>query len=673
MNREVEITALALGELDEEAARALEETLTDAEREEVEEIRSLAGLLSTAPRPADGLDMKRHAAIDAALSRPADATRNAHRAKRRRPLRWVFGAASVAAAVCAFGLFLTVGTMYDASYAPPASQPPPDYGAIPAMELPPEQRAARKRALAELRARAKSSGKPARDEALARRLGSSPNTVPRLDWNQQGSRPYHDPRALMKSSVQEPTPDAAPDYDAVIERDFISVKDRPVTTLAVDVDTAAYANVRRHLMRGERPPRDAVRVEEMINYFTYDLPAPTDGHPLAIVADVTDAPWNPNHLVARVALSSKASQPVKRARANLVFLVDVSCSMSEPNKLALMKSSLARTVRGLNEDDQVAIVSYASSAKTLLASTPAANLYMIDHAIRRLVPGGQTNGAEGLRTAYAVAAEHHIQGGINRVIVATDGGFNAGPTDRDALVRLIQNQRAKNTFLTVLGLGDDLKDGLLEYLADRDDGHYHVIDSAEEANRVLSQLVGGTLAVVAKDTKVQLELNPRRVAKYRLIGYENRRLANTDFSNDSVDGGEIGAGHAVTMLYELIPAPGNDDDQLLYQDTTSPDGVDKRNDLFRVRVRYKPPQGDTSRKIERSVHAWKGHHLGAPHDLRFATAVAAFGMRLADSPHQGRISYDVIAKLARGALGEDQDGRRKEFIQLVERAARLER
>ncbi len=660
MNREVEITALALGELDEEAARALEATLTDAEREQIEEIRSLAGLLATAPRPADGLDVKRHAAIDAALSRPANATRNAHRAKRRRPLRWVFGAASVAAAVCAFGLFLAVGTMYDASYSPIPSKAPFGYDAIPAVEIPPEQRAARERAMAELRARANQS-KPASDESLARRLGASPNTVdrrPRLDWNQEAPAPDADPD---------------PEYDAVIEHDFVSVKDRPVTTLAVDVDTAAYANVRRHLMRGQLPPRDAVRVEEMINYFEYDLPAPTGGHPLAIAADVTDAPWNPNHLVARVALSSKAAQPVKRARANLVFLVDVSCSMSKPNKLALMKSSLARTVRGLNEDDLVAIVSYASSAKTLLASTSAANQYVIDDAIRRLVPGGQTNGAEGLRVAYAVAAENHIPGSINRVIVATDGGFNEGPTDRDALVRLIQTQRKKNTFLTVLGLGDDLKDGLLEYLANRDDGHYHVIDSAEEANRVLSQLVGGTLAIVAKDAKVQLELNPRRVAKYRLIGYDNRRLANTDFSNDSVDGGEIGAGHAVTMLYELIPASGNDDDQLLYQDTTGPDGVDKRNDLFRVRVRYKPPNGDRSRKIERSVHAWKGHHLGAPHDLRFATAVAAFGMRLADSPHQGRISYDAIAKLARGALGEDRDGRREEFVRLVERAAQLER
>ncbi|MEQ8983356.1 MAG: von Willebrand factor type A domain-containing protein, partial [Deltaproteobacteria bacterium] len=643
------------------------------EREEVEEIRSLAGLLATAPRPADGLDVKRHAAIDAALSRPADATRNAHRAKRRRPLRWVFGAASVAAAVCAFGAFLMVGTMYDAAL--PAGRPMPGYDTLPAMKADPKRRAVRARAIAERRARSRVAGKPAASAPLARRK-ASPNAVdrqPPMEWKQKTATPNNDPRALMKSSLYDATPDAAPEYDAVIERDFVAVRDRPVTTLAVDVDTAAYANVRRHLMRGERPPRDAVRVEEMINYFAYDLPAPTDGHPLAIIADVTDAPWNPNHLVARVALSSKAARPAKRARANLVFLVDVSCSMSEPNKLALMKSSLARTVRGLNEDDQIAIVSYASSAKTLLASTSAANQYVIDHAIRRLVPGGQTNGAEGLRTAYAVAARNHIPGGINRVIVATDGGFNEGPTDRDALVRLIQTQRAKNTFLTVLGLGDDLKDGLLEYLADRDDGHYHVIDSAEEANRVLSQLVGGTLAIVAKDTKVQLELNPRRVAKYRLIGYENRRLANTDFSNDSVDGGEIGAGHAVTMLYELIPAPGNDDDQLLYQDTTSTDGVDKRNDLFRVRVRYKPPHGDTSRKIERSVHAWKGHHLGAPHDLRFATAVAAFGMRLADSPYQGRISYEAIAKLARGSLGEDRDGRRKELVQLVERAAQLER
>lgn len=654
MYRDTNVTAYALGELSEEEARALEPTLTPEEHAEIASIREVASLLSTA-RSGDGLDANRRAAIDAAIGAVPETKRPAQRRPRwARRAAWVVASGGIAAA-----LLVTTTMMFtqqDARMIDPEAYGGEEISNAVAASAPPPPRPKRIHRTGASAFVAESDQDPD-PTAYAVLLDTGTNET-------------------LSIRTAEVTTDPAPlgaEYDPVFERGFSVVKERPVTTLAVDVDTASYANVRRHLLAGQLPPKDAVRVEEMINYFDYTLPAPSGAHPLAIVADVTDAPWNPDHLVARVALSSKKTGRRQRVPANLVFLVDVSGSMAARDKLPLVKRALLELVPRLEREDRVALVTYADRAHVRLPSTSGARRAEIEAAIRRLRASGATNGSEGLDLAYTIAARSHLSGGANRVIIATDGDFNVGATGRDAITQLVQGHAKSKTFLTVLGLGSDLKDGLLEHLADRNDGHYAVIDRPAEARKVLVEQLDATLAVVAKDVKVQLELNPRRVAQYRLIGYENRRLANTDFSNDAVDGGEIGAGHTVTMLYELIPERTHDDDQLVYGEEPAPNAIDKRNDLFRVRVRYKAPEGEQSRVFERSVHSWKGHYLGASHDLRFATAVAAFGMKLSDSPYRGRISYEAIASLAKNALGDDPHGRRRELVQLVEIAARSTR
>jgi Ca-activated chloride channel family protein len=485
-------------------------------------------------------------------------------------------------------------------------------------------------------------------------------------------------------------------YDYIAENDFVAAVENPLSTFAVDVDTASYSNVRRFLLGGRRPPRDAVRIEELVNYFTYDYAAPkaSDPAPFAPSLEVAAAPWAPTHRLVRIGLKGRELSVAARPAANLVFLVDVSGSMGAPNKLPLVRESLRLLVGQLKPEDRVAIVTYAGSSGLALPSTPAGHRQEILDALDRLQAGGTTNGAMGIQLAYDVAKANFIPGGVNRVILATDGDFNMGVTDRGDLVRLIQEKAKSGVFLTALGFGmGNYKDATLEQLADRGNGAYAYIDSAREARRVLAEQVNGTLATIAKDVKVQVEFNPARVQAYRLIGYENRQLKKEDFNNDRIDAGEIGAGHTVTALYEVIPVgvdwkPESTVDALKYQrpvgsplaraaaaglagDESHPRALPTSNELLTVKIRYKAPEGDASRLLEFPLTDRGEAFADASTDFKFAAAVAGFGMVLRDSPHMGATTLDQVARWAGEGTGPDVGGYRHEFLSLVKRAGEI--
>lgn len=500
-----------------------------------------------------------------------------------------------------------------------------------------------------------------------------------------------DLHATAVAPLHRPTPDpyrAPPPggegYRGVVDNPFLRVADAPLSTFGVDVDSASYANIRRFVTQGQLPPADAVRIEEMVNYFSYAYapPSPRDELPFAIDVAAHPAPWAPEHRLVRIALKGREVDADRRPAANLVFLVDVSGSMDDPHKLPLVQHGLTELAKQLRSDDRVAIVTYAGEAGIALESTPGSRRGAIVDGIRRLSAGGSTNGAAGILTAYEIARRYHIEGGINRVILATDGDFNVGVTGDDALVRLISAEAAGGTFLTVLGFGmGNLQDGKLEQLADRGNGHYAYIDGAAEARRVLVTELEGTLVTIAKDVKVQVEFNPAQVAGYRLIGYENRALAPEDFADDRVDGGEIGAGHSVTALYEVVPAgaavPGADGVPLRYQDGGDAAGRDRRGDggvgdeMLLVKLRWKEPDGHASTErdvpfVDRGAGA-----RAADADWRFAASVAAFGMLLRGSPYAGAADWRMVLDLAEGGLGRDDGGWRHEFLDLVQRARTL--
>ncbi len=472
-------------------------------------------------------------------------------------------------------------------------------------------------------------------------------------------------------------------YDHIADNDFLAAALNPRSTFAVDVDTASYANVRRFLFGGRRPPRDAVRIEELVNYFGYDYaaPAPADPTPFAASLEVASAPWAPTHRLVRIGLKGRELSTADRPAANLVFLVDVSGSMDEPNKLPLVKESLRLLVAKLKPEDRVAIAVYAGSSGLALPSTPVSQRQEILDAIDRLSAGGSTNGALGIQLAYDLARANFIPGGVNRVILATDGDFNVGVTSRGDLVRLIEEKARSGVFLTALGFGmGNYKDATLEQLADRGNGAYAYIDSAREARRVLAEQVGGTLAVIAKDVKVQVEFNPARVQAYRLIGYENRRLKAEDFNNDRIDAGEIGAGHTVTALYEVIPVgvawtPESSVDPLKYQRPaiSKPEtpNSEPSAELLTVKVRYQAPAGSASRRLEFPLVDRGAAFADASLDFKFAAAVAGFGLVLRDSPHKGAATLAAVEQWAGQGIGSDAGGYRAEFLSLVKRAEEI--
>lgn len=502
--------------------------------------------------------------------------------------------------------------------------------------------------------------------------------------------------ARMKVSTRQPGPGVADqfafsrfkqEHEANTEayayrkdNEFLAVRNNPLSTFSIDVDTASYANVRRFLNEGKRPPVDAVRIEELVNYFPYRYQPPAGDAPFAANLEVAAAPWAPAHRLVRIGLKGREVNEATRPAANLVFLLDVSGSMQAPNKLPLVKQSLRMLVERLRPDDHVAIAVYAGASGLALPSTPVSHKADILEAIDQLEAGGSTNGAMGIQLAYDIAKANFVSGGINRVILATDGDFNVGPASEGELTRLIEEKAKSGVFLSVLGFGmGNLKDATLEQLADKGNGNYAYIDSLGEARKSLVEQAGGTLVTIAKDVKIQVEFNPQQVQAYRLIGYENRLLAKEDFNNDKVDAGEIGAGHTVTALYEVVPVDAEKPSStetgvapLKYQAVTAgKSDAPASGELLTVAVRYKEPSADTSRRLEFPLRDSGGRFEDASDDFKFAAAVAGFGMLLRESPHKGATTLADVAQWGRSGLGTDIGDYRHEFLGLVQRTQEL--
>ena len=473
-------------------------------------------------------------------------------------------------------------------------------------------------------------------------------------------------------------------YDHIEENPFLDAKSNPLSTFSIDVDTASYSNMRRFINEGSLPPKDAVRVEEMINYFTYDYAQPSDGRPFAVHLDVASCPWETSHRLVRIGLKGKEIATDKRGPSNLVFLLDISGSMLPSERLPLVKQAMRLLVEKLTENDRVAIVVYAGGSGLALPSTTGDHKEQILEALENLQAGGSTNGAEGIKLAYQIAADNFIKGGVNRVILATDGDFNVGVTNQGDLIRLIEEKAKSGVFLSVLGVGtDNLKDSTMQKLADKGNGNYAYLDSLDEARKVLVQQMNGTLVTIAKDVKIQVEFNPARVTSYRLIGYEKRMLRKEDFNNDKVDAGEIGAGHAVTALYEVVPVGAASNpaasvppvDPLKYsasQSATST-GSTSSDEMLTVKLRYKKPDENKSELIERAVTDANRTFESAPADLKFAAAVAEFGMILRDSEYKGNGTFGGVLEWAQEGKGSDANGYRAGFIELVRKAQALKR
>ena len=462
------------------------------------------------------------------------------------------------------------------------------------------------------------------------------------------------------------------DYDRIYENDFKLALDSPLSTFSIDVDSASYANLRRYLNSNKMPPKDAVRIEEMINYFTYNYPQPKVDKPFSITTEIAECPWNKENNLVMIGLQAKKIKIDKLPPNNLVFLIDVSGSMNSSKKLPLLKSAFKLLTKQLRSEDRVSIVVYAGAAGLVLDSTPGDRKEKILAAIEKLNAGGSTAGGAGVKLAYKIAKENFISNGNNRVILATDGDFNIGQSSDSALVRMIEERRNDGIFLTILGFGmGNYKDNKMEKLADKGNGNYAYIDDIMEAKKVLVNELGATLFTIAKDVKLQIEFNPAKIKAYRLIGYENRVLAKEDFNDDKKDAGELGAGHSVTAFYEIVPASSTQTfakvDNLKYQKTK----IKKSHELLTVKLRYKKPNENKSKLIEKNVMK-RDIKKRPTTDFRFASAVAEFGMLLRDSKYKGAASYKSILHRARRSKGKDYEGYRAEFIRLVERAELIE-
>ncbi len=460
-------------------------------------------------------------------------------------------------------------------------------------------------------------------------------------------------------------------YTGTDENKFKSAKDNPLTTLSIDVDNASYSNVRRFINNCQTPPADAVRVEEMINYFDYDYPQPSDEHPFTVYTELSACPWNTEHKLLHVGIQGESIATENLPKSNLVFLIDVSGSMDVANKLPLVKSSLKLLINNLREEDRVAIVVYAGSAGEVLKSTPGSHKERIMDAIEQLQAGGSTAGGAGIQLAYKIAEENFIKNGNNRVILCTDGDFNVGISSENELEKLIEEKRGLGIFLTCLGYGmGNYKDSKLEILADKGNGNYGYIDNLQEANKMLVTEFGGTLFTIAKDVKIQIEFNPSKVVAYRLIGYENRLLADEDFEDDSKDAGEIGSGQTVTTLYEIIPVGVEDKftkdlPKLKYQKNELSTEA-SANEIATIKFRYKLPDGNKSTEM---VHPITDTELlldNTTESFRFSAAVALFGMLLQESEFVGDGDYKMVIELAQDAKANDDDGYKAEFVRLAQ-------
>ena len=531
------------------------------------------------------------------------------------------------------------------------------------------------------------AGKAIADERS--RLSQSPAVKGKLQAGRQESRlRYAAPGAeeaedmasgiLVKELPPRPQP-GRETYATITENPLRDPLNKPLSTFSVDVDTASYANVRRFLMSGRRPPRNAVRIEELVNYFSYDDPTPTGEDPFAVSLEAAASPWHADRLVVRIGLKARDIDRRERPAGNLVFLVDVSGSMSAANKLPLVKQSLKLLVNELGASDRISLVTYAGQAALRLPPTPGDDKTTVLEAIDELASAGSTHGSAGIEMAYNLAAENFVEGGVNRVLLATDGDLNVGITSDAALEALIREKAKGGVFLTVLGFGEgNLQDAKMERIADKGNGLYAYIDGLREARKVLVEQLTGSTITVAKDVKLQVEFNPATVAGYRLIGYENRLLAAQDFRDDTKDAGEIGAGHSLTALYEIVPrgvAPGRGAEPLKYQQQPEPlvaltdDNGEPSSDLLTVKLRWKLPEGSTSQLAEFPLADAGESFDGASADLRFAAAVASFGMLLRGSDEAGLVTWQRVTDMAAGSLGKDAGGYRAEFIDLARRAS----
>jgi Ca-activated chloride channel family protein len=477
------------------------------------------------------------------------------------------------------------------------------------------------------------------------------------DTERKDGEKYHEKRDTEKKDTEKKDGEErdTESYARIVENPFHRANKVPLSTFSVDVDTASYSNVRRFLLQENRlPPADAVRIEEMVNYFPYAYLPPKGDAPVGFTLELGPCPWNAKHHLARIGLAARKISPSDVPPRNLVFLVDTSGSMDAPNRLPLLQSSLKMLVAQLGKQDRVAIVAYAGSAGLVLGSTPGNQKKEILAAIDKLHARGSTNGGEGIVLAYKVAEENFIKGGVNRVILGTDGDFNVGVTSQDGLVRLIEKKRKSGVFLTILGFGmGNLKDSTLEKLAHHGNGHYAYIDGELEARKVFVEQ-GAALVTVAKDVKLQVVFNPRRAAEYRLIGYENRLLKDRDFDDDKKDAGDMGSGHTVTALYEIIP-------------TDAPAAAG--DEWLTVKMRYKDPEAETSKLVSQGLFGVVPKLEKTTEDFRFAAAVASFGMLLRDSKHRG----DSTFAKARALVGKNPGGHRTGFLELVDAAAKLKK
>ena len=650
--RDEDLTAYALGELDGEARAAVEAVLAESAdaRHEVDEVRAAASQLreAFATVPHQALSPAQRAAVEAEAAREP-------RSRRRSCSDAATLVAGVAASLVAMA---TLYRPFRRDALPPVYEPVQPLIEAPATPLPPAGHALippATRVPSEVTARLKALGYVDRtpdgfeQDALTPRFNS-----------------------LRESSARFNTEA----YDHIRDNAFVLVAQDPRSTFSVDVDTASYSIVRRFLQGGQLPPKDAVRIEELVNYFPYAYEPPTGAVPFAVHMETASCPWRPAHRLVRIGIKGREVPREERPPSNLVFLIDVSGSMNEPNKLPLVKAALRLLVEQLRPEDRVAIAVYAGSEGLALPSTPATEKGTILSAIESLSPGGSTHGSAGIRLAYETAAASFIEGGVNRVILATDGDFNVGVTSPGDLVRLIETKAKSGVFLTALGFGmGNLKDATLEKLADHGNGNYAYIDTLSEARKVFVEQVGGTLVTIAKDVKLQVEFNPAKVKAFRLVGYENRVLAHQDFNDDTRDAGDIGAGHTVTALYEIVPpgvaidVPGVD--PLKYQPTTDRVRGSGSGELLTLKLRYKQPDASQSARLDVPVEDSGRSFQDASTDFRFAAAVAAFGMALRDSPYKGDANLRTIQEWAQSGLGEDEGGHRTELVALVEQARRL--
>ncbi|NCA10323.1 VWA domain-containing protein [bacterium] len=714
------ITAYALGDLDAAEAREIERMLAEPdradERRQVEEVRLVAAALEAGIPEAEGTrsaDLRRAVLAGATAARPTrseDPSEMTFPTVARPPWRVSWGLLTALGSLAA--AMLVAATLF-------VVRREERMVAVRQSAARSQEESAREAALADNAAPQDAFAKSAFRERSSRPAPAAPASPAasavaeeeslKFDFEEFGfdkSEPgaadmaFAVEGALAASDVAArrivgmPAPRMAPDrdgtemlahgegYATVTESRFVAPRERPLSTFSIDVDTASYANVRRFLVGGHRPPRDAVRIEEFVNYFRYAYPQPQGDVPFSVTVDAAECPWKPGHRLVRIGLQGRDIDRTARPAGNLVFLVDVSGSMQAPNKLALVQQALAMLVEELSENDRVSIVTYAGNAGLVLPPTTGDQKQRILAAVDALEAGGSTHGSAGIALAYEQAREHFIPGGSNRVILATDGDLNVGVTNTTALIDLIKEKAASGTFLTVLGFGEgNLQDEKMEALADNGNGVYAYIDGVREARKVLVEQLTGSTVTIAKDVKIQVEFNPAQVASYRLLGYENRALAARDFRDDKKDAGEIGAGHSVTALYEVVlvgdeQAAGGGAEPLKYQPQPEAKepvraATNASLELLTVKLRWKRPDGDTSTLLEVPLAERGPAFDAAPADLRFAAAVAAFGMILRESGARGDATLPLVAKIAAAALGRDEGGYRAEFLDLVRRAESL--